>query len=171
MSAVQPTKHNMDPITKSEEQKCRSCGNPATKCCVACLGAPSLTGGQSPTTWYCGAACQKTDWAAHKEGCKANKMRKIIFRAGSTVQRVFYMYREITIDWTYTTIEESNSLPCFHLDIDQSLDELVFPFSSNTALDEQERLSLLSYHAFGEACGFMHNLIKNLLQGMRNQRP
>jgi len=151
---------------KSEKHQCRSCGKPAERCCVACLEAPSITGGLSPTTWYCGAACHRADWVAHKKGCKASKIRKTLFRAGSTAQLVFYMYREINIDWAYTTVEETNGLLNHHLGLDLCLDELVFPFSSDTALDEHSRQSLLSDYSCGDTCGFMHNLIKTLLQGM-----
>ncbi len=51
---------NLPALPKLPSARCAVCGEPASKRCSAC-GVP----------YYCGAACQRQDWKAHKVACKA----------------------------------------------------------------------------------------------------
>jgi hypothetical protein len=51
---------NLPALPKLPSARCAVCSGPASKRCSAC-GVP----------YYCGAACQRQDWKAHKAACKA----------------------------------------------------------------------------------------------------
>ncbi|KAL8662127.1 MAG: hypothetical protein Q9168_008305 [Polycauliona sp. 1 TL-2023] len=83
----------MDNKNKSNHNKCSVCSKDADMACKSCKGAPD--GGQGTTTvYYCGTACQKEHWPAHKIVCKAAKDRRILYRAGEICRRLFLTFEK-----------------------------------------------------------------------------
>ncbi|KAL8836925.1 MAG: hypothetical protein Q9170_002724 [Blastenia crenularia] len=65
------------------------CGKAGHLACRGCLKAPPYLADIAPTTFYCGAECQKSHWAQHKGRCKILQNRKIIHRAAKVIQDVY----------------------------------------------------------------------------------
>jgi hypothetical protein len=75
---------------------CARYREPATKPCTRCLDAPSLTEHLSMNVFYCSTECQKSDRKNHKTICNLLEDRKLLYRAGSILQEVFFVFTERT---------------------------------------------------------------------------
>ena len=70
--------------------ECAVCKEAADSFCPNCATGVDVHG-ITRTIYYCGKACQTTDWAAgHKLECKVAIHRRQLFRIGSIVQEAFY---------------------------------------------------------------------------------
>jgi hypothetical protein len=87
-------KASHDPTLKG---KCALCKKPGTMVCKGCKDSLSPI---DPiiNTHYCSSTCQKQDWKIHKALCKSFQARKVLYRAGSILQQIFYIYRKEVFD-------------------------------------------------------------------------
>ena len=144
---------------------CVSCRRDATLTCNGCKGAPDGEGGQVEQIWYCGSKCQKIDWTFHKPTCQAAQARRILYRAASTIQLVFYVFQEkVQIKPLSKVKKVGNDL---HIDlvITPGSDALKFP--QELVENEDDKLALLSDETSEDALGFMHGILETMLQGKR----
>lgn len=143
---------------------CVNCDKPATQSCSACRGSPNSEGGLVGPTWYCSSECQKINRPAHKDICKRREVRKILYRAGSTVEAAFEKYREELFDKSIKAIER-NGKNVMLVDGYYNTKDCIFPFSLALFPDEGEKRAVLMYLTCEDAYASMHNTIKMLLKG------
>lgn len=141
---------------------CVKCEKGATKSCSACREGISDTGGHVDTTWYCGTDCQKAHWSSHKVTCKAVQERKILYRAGDIAQLLFYMYREIVFDILITKVEKTDRKVLLYEG--EYKENCFVPFPTALFPEEREKQAVLTYLACGDAIGYMHETLGNMLK-------
>lgn len=66
----------MSSSKSSVTHACAHCGLEAKSFCKGCKGAPGPDSQGLVAVWYCGASCQKKDWASHKALCKQTQARR-----------------------------------------------------------------------------------------------
>ena len=67
---------------------CAVCGKEAPYRWQHCLEGVDVNGQLTPTN-YCGRDCQAVHWKDHKSACRAFNDRKVLYRAGTLIQRAF----------------------------------------------------------------------------------
>lgn len=145
---------------------CASCSKPAFNCCAACRNAPTDDLGKLGSTWYCGVGCQSEDWVHHKSTCKGLMARKILYRAGKTIQALFYVYRKVAFDKLIIRVErEGNSLILYEGEYLGQHEQCFIPFPATLLPDENEKLAVLTYLACGDAYMYMDVILKTMLEG------
>ena len=72
------------------QMECSNCKKPAKLSCSGCKPSIALEG-DPPIARYCGAECQKADWARHKPICSKVKDRLVLYRVVETAQRLWYI--------------------------------------------------------------------------------
>lgn len=87
---------------------CASCQKPSKKFCSSCKDHPN-SHGLVGSVYYCSVDCQKTHWKTHKKDCNFRKDRLVLFRMASTLQEIFYIYREHLYDKPIVKVEERDS--------------------------------------------------------------
>ncbi|TGO23806.1 hypothetical protein BPAE_0121g00230 [Botrytis paeoniae] len=68
------------------------CGAPAQMKCTGCsspLGEEAVA-----IIYYCDEKCQAERRKLHKSACKAHQAKKLLYRAGETLQGIFYSFRQ-----------------------------------------------------------------------------
>jgi hypothetical protein len=151
--------------------RCAQCSEPATQVCIACKDAPDI--GDNITEkayYYCNRQCQVAHWSTHKSICKRLQTRKALYRAGSTLQKVFYMYREKCFDKLVARIERKNGKMYIHEGVynyEGMISEMDFleTFPESLCESEEEKLALLSHIACSDAVAWLHELIKFMIGG------
>ncbi|KAG9689042.1 palmitoyltransferase akr1, partial [Aureobasidium melanogenum] len=94
---------------------CTNCGNLDAKAhCSGCHGAPEVDGTFQTGVRYCNKECQKAHWPHHRRGCKNMQDRKALFRAGSLLQKIWYMVRRESFDNCVVKAEEVNGELLIH---------------------------------------------------------
>jgi hypothetical protein len=124
-------------------------------------------------TYYCTTDCQKTSWKnGHKEICKLLGAIRTLYRAGSILQQIFYKYRERVFDRRIVKIEEKNGKLYLHEQRPPQMDfemlrllDFLVPFPTHLCRTKQDRQSIASYLACNDALAWMHDVIKDLLEG------
>ena len=174
-------------------EQCVYCHKDATRWCEGCNGAPGAQGGKAIQTRYCDKACQDADWATHKRFCKACRERKVLYRAGATLQLALYLFqehfwylpverKELTDDTEYfhqkrdpdgsktlhvyyfrDVSSEKNSLPT----------RLLRPFPNAVFPDRREKEAILVYSSCSETLWCMHSMITYMIEGTQGawRRP
>ena len=153
---------------------CASCSKPsAEKHCAGCIGAPDLEGRPQQIS-YCNALCQKGHWQAHKQTCLALRQRKILFRAGDTAQRVFYLYRRELFDKKFKVVEhEGNDIVLheedygdgYRLNPFEALEQCLEPFPDILFKEKRDKEAVLTHNACTDALAYIHQLIAIMLRG------
>jgi hypothetical protein len=59
-------------------------------------------------TYYYNSECQRANWSSHKSVCKLLQIHKVFYRVASTLQKMFYVYREEFFEKTLTKVEEKD---------------------------------------------------------------
>jgi hypothetical protein len=74
---------------------CAVCAKPATTHCSGCASDEiiKVLGYRTPN-FYCGTACQQSEWTSHKKLCKLTQAQTKLFRAGEILQEAFLATRE-----------------------------------------------------------------------------
>lgn len=161
----------MSSATTNPTSACARCNKATARSCTGCKDAPTETGQIGTSTFYCSTECQKADWTNHKELCKILQSRKIVYRAGSILQEMFYVYREKTFDLLIERIEERAGRLYVHEGIrDSVLTDTLIPFPSEMIPNEQDKKGILSYMSCFEAVGWMHDIIRYLLMGKKQPK-
>ncbi|KAL8733122.1 MAG: hypothetical protein Q9166_002314 [cf. Caloplaca sp. 2 TL-2023] len=146
---------------------CVKCGQGAANVCGACHKSPDGETGNLKSTWYCGAQCQKDDWNNHKALCKASVSKKMLYRAASIAQELFYIYREIAFDKLILKVERKEGEMILY---EGMYKDLVFiPFPASLFKDDKEKKAMLTYLACGDAWGYMDVLLKTMLNGISSK--
>jgi len=156
--------HDLAHAKTSPNHKCNKCARPSTLSCAGCKGAPTANGGPPVCIWYCGPECQKVDWPKHKRECKSRQVRKILYRAGSTAQLAFYVFREVTFNTQIGAFERLGHNLILH-GISYSENQSLVPFPRHKIRNENDIRAILGHRCAGAALIFMDQMIKTMLQG------
>ncbi|KAF7889979.1 uncharacterized protein EAF02_002394 [Botrytis sinoallii] len=147
------------------ENQCAHCKAPAHRKCGGCsspLGEEAVA-----TIYYCTEKCQVEHWKLHKSACKAHQMKKLLYRAGETLQEIFYRYREVTFDIRVVKIEERNGT----LYVDESYPneeskmQMFHDFPVNLVQNVEDKHALLAQNACSEAITWMQEVTGHFLTG------
>ncbi|KAF7954191.1 hypothetical protein EAE96_005322 [Botrytis aclada] len=74
------------------KNQCAHCGAPAYRKCTGCsspLGEEAVV-----AIHYCDGKCQAQHREFHKSACKAHQTKELLYRAGETLQGIFYSFRQ-----------------------------------------------------------------------------
>lgn len=146
---------------------CAYCQMLALNTCAGCTDTPGFE-----NTFYCSLSCSQADKAQHKKLCKSLNTRRTMYRAGETLQEIFYMYREKLFDMPIVKVEKRAYHLYERLDIHQgvykfSLKDLgnlqVFP--SEMCQSEDDKKSVLVYLASEHFIAWMHEITCYFLRG------
>ncbi|KAL8647337.1 MAG: hypothetical protein Q9210_005618 [Variospora velana] len=99
----------------------------------------------------------------HKWTCKSSASRKILYRVAETAQALFYVYREVAFDKLYAKVERKGSDLILY---EGYYDDLFVPFPHSLFPDEKEKKAVLTYLACDDAYGYMHVVLKTMLEGI-----
>lgn len=154
---------------------CAHCEKPAALVCGACKDTPSYEDHAEGSIWYCTAECQKLDWTKHKTLCKSLKMRKQLYRAGSVLQDMFYMYREKVFDYHISKVEIKGSKIYLHLCYDEAVanakrppgarKDVFLPFPSEYVPNLRDKQAILVYSASADSAAWMFEMVQLCLEG------
>lgn len=158
--------------SETAPHKCAACHEPAAKHCSGCNDTPL----EAEAIYYCSAACQKSDWAAHKALCKRLQTRKAFYRAGETLQLIFYRYREALFDKLVARFEHKGADLLIHEGVySLALNEhgvlfqpelgMLFPFPAHLLPSTHDKYAVLCHLACEDAAAWMHEVIKKMLKG------
>lgn len=149
--------------SKTSNGICAHCSGRATQTCNGCVDAPLGENGQTSNTYYCNTTCQNADWTNHKSICKVLSARKQLYRAGDTVQRIFYVYREHAFEKLITKVEkEDDTLYLYEGQYDR---EVLVPFPHHLFDCRDDREAALTYYACSDAVAFMLEIVGSFLKG------
>jgi len=159
-----------------DPQLCRHCQKLAAFACGDCKDVPPYEKNQGfEKTWYCSTECQKLDSARHEAYCKVLNMRKELFRVGSLVQELFYVYRKHLFDIKVEAIAKEGSTMRIHegeysqtilrLHGVESFQDLLFPFPSASVTEIQDQQALLTHLMCDDSIGWMHGVLKYCVGG------
>ncbi|PVH78506.1 hypothetical protein DL98DRAFT_590250 [Cadophora sp. DSE1049] len=149
---------------------CAKCSRPTDRACFGCKDAPALHDGVR-SVFYCSSACQKAHWKVHKGDCKVMKERKILYRVGDTLQKMFYLYRERVFDKKIAKIEKKDGKLLIH-DRDFNTEELskviteiemIKPVPHEMCENEEDKKAVLVHLACSDAVAWMHHSVKFML--------
>jgi hypothetical protein len=154
---------------------CAVCAKPATTHCAGCATeeVKKLLGHHTPT-FYCGTACQQSDWNSHKKLCKLKQAQTKVFRAGEILKEVFLATREEAYTKNVIKVErkEDGKLHVFATALKAISDCRPRPFS--TALPDggpEVKQAVLSLGGGADAMsGLMYQLAKELVTGTLTRR-
>jgi hypothetical protein len=97
-------------------------------------------------------------------------MRKLLFRAGSILQDVFYGYREVVFDKRILPGRNKDGKKYFYKDFDDdmphmaTIDNVLVPFPTTHVSNTQEKRVILTFQSCDDALSWMHDLVKYFLQ-------
>ncbi|KAG4434740.1 hypothetical protein IFR05_009766 [Cadophora sp. M221] len=145
----------MDSATPPVTSACAQCSKSAIRICAGCRDAPVITGGIQ-SIHYCSNECQVADWPTHKMICKGLKYRKILYRAGATLQQIFYLYREQVFDTVFTKFEEKDGKFYIHEGAtttphNNNHASLPLPFPHDLCGSVEHKQAMLVHRTSGEA--------------------
>lgn len=154
----------MPPSITNATHQCAKCNSPATMNCSACVDVPGSDG----KTWYCNASCQQSHWSTHKDICKALRARKILYRAASLLQDMFYTYRLHIFDMLIVRTKVEGRRMYLYEGVYPTLRNAVdficeFPVGLLTNTEDQR--TVLTYQACSDVPAWMHDVIKYILTG------
>jgi hypothetical protein len=153
---------------------CASCQERTRRFCTACVDAPSW-GDQTGKTYYCSKKCQKNDRTTHKPHCKRLQSRKILLRAGYTLQEIFYVYREKVFDRPISKVEVRDGKIYIH-DGKYVKQKVVTtydwaqPFPSGLFSNDEDKRAALVHLGCQDSVAFMHDIIKHVLNTKSKQK-
>ncbi|TAQ86697.1 hypothetical protein B7494_g4976 [Chlorociboria aeruginascens] len=147
-----------DPPRELASATCAHCRRPATLFCRHCRDIPASI----PATTYCSAACHAAD-------------RRTLYRAGDTLQQLFYMYREKMFDkWIVRIEERGGNLYIYEAEADTVKSDLDYflPFPGRLCSDDRwVKQALLTYLAGADAVAWMHDCVEHVLGRNMGKRP
>ncbi|MCJ1398892.1 hypothetical protein MMC11_002093 [Xylographa trunciseda] len=142
-----------------QKSSCTRCEKPASTVCAGCKSSPSYAvTPELVSVTYCTKDCQVADWPVHKLLCKASSTRRSLFRAASTIQDAFLIYREVVFDKLFTKVEEKNGLLLLTEGL-YAQDDIFVPFPETLAKTKLDRQAILTHLTCTDALGWMHNFI------------
>jgi Fe-S-cluster containining protein len=158
--------------------RCVQCSQPASQVCGGCSNAPDIGDKITEETSYCSTECQSANWPTHETACKRLQTRKALYRAGNTLQEIFYIYREKLFDRPVDRIEVTGTLEernmkmrIYETEWPQIVTNYDFiqPFPSSMCNSLEEKQALLTYLTCSDAIGSMHDLIEYMLAGKHRE--
>ena len=147
---------------------CARCQKSASRVCAGCKSSPSIA--VTPellTIYYCSRECQVADWPAHKPLCKASSSRRSLYRAADTIQKAFFIYREVVFDKLFTKVEEKNGLLLLTEGY-YARNDIFVPFPITLVKTELDRQAILTHLTCTDALGWLHDFISKILEGSSN---
>lgn len=148
---------------------CTVCAKPATTHCGGCADEEVIKDLSNRTpTFYCGTACQQSDWASHEKLCKLKQAQTKLFRAGEILREVFLATREEAFETRIINVErrEDDTMHVFAAAVDISKVQAL-PFSATLPDGGPEfKQAVLSLGGSPAAlAGITYLLAKELLAG------
>ena len=162
-----------------ERKPCGHCKKEATQPCPGCHGARGYENEYPVKTNYCDLVCQRADWERHKELCIGLQARKVLYRAGDTIQKLFYIYQESK--WarnTFRTERTENALlqpehkaigHCQTLylhDYPHFGTSSSLPFPNNLFPSDREKAAALAHLSCHDSLISMHEVVGSMMQCM-----
>ncbi|KAL2065309.1 hypothetical protein VTL71DRAFT_2978 [Oculimacula yallundae] len=141
--------HIMAPSTS--KSACANCGKGAELTCSGCKDTPTINDHVKPI-YYC------------------SPTRKMLYRAGSVLQEIFYMYREHMFDKLVVKMEKTEGRvhlyegiydPVYLSDI-----QCLIPFPTGLCQTAEDKMSLLVQLACDDASAWLDELIIYILSGI-----
>jgi hypothetical protein len=152
---------------------CVVCAKPATTHCAGCISEEITKNLNHHTpTLYCGQACQRRNWASHKEHCKLAQAQTKLFRAGEILQEAFLATRAEAFDFPIARVERQADGDIHVFDsTEPSSHNKVMPLSITLSDDPKIKQAVLSYCAGGDTLSdMMTELGCEVLKGMSARR-
>ncbi|TEY81985.1 hypothetical protein BOTCAL_0030g00460 [Botryotinia calthae] len=146
--------------------QCAHCGAPAY---MKCSGCSSPLGEETVTiTYYCDKKCQSEHRGLHKSACKAHQTKKLLYRAGETLQEIFYRYREVMFDIRVVKIEDRNGTLYVDEDYPDAASRLqiLHEFPDSLVQNVGDKHALLARNACSEAIIWMQEVTGYFLTGI-----
>ncbi|CZT08056.1 uncharacterized protein RAG0_13280 [Rhynchosporium agropyri] len=148
---------------------CARCGRNAELTCSGCKNAPPVDG-DVKIVYYCSPKCQKEDWQHDKGICKRLQTRKGLYRAGSVLQEIFYMYREKLYEKFYVKIEKSEGrLVLYEGQYSLSTPfitaptDCLIPFPETLCQTAEDKKSILVHLSCDDASAWLHEVLMYIL--------
>ncbi len=141
--------------------------------CAGCKGSPNAEGKPQKTA-YCDTFCQKSHWKVHKSACLASRQRKILFRAGDTAQKLFYMFRRELFDKSFRAVAHEGSDMILYDDVyenaevlsyEETIEKCLMPFPDDIFIEKQDKEATLAYNACTDVLLFLHKPLSYMLEG------
>ncbi|KAJ8067308.1 hypothetical protein OCU04_004663 [Sclerotinia nivalis] len=148
------------------QSKCAQCQAPTQKKCAGC--SSQLDDETQAFTYYCNQSCQAKYWKSHMSSCKAHQARKRLYRAGDTLQEIFYRYRHAMFDKKIVKIERKNGKLYIHEgeypDMTSNLD-ILHDFPEKLVQNKEDKQAILTFLAAFDAIAWMKDATELLLKG------
>ncbi|KAK1711269.1 uncharacterized protein BDZ83DRAFT_539783, partial [Colletotrichum acutatum] len=148
---------------------CSASRNPVARRCAGCCGAPAYDDGPAIRTFFCGRACQRSDWNRHRTECKVMQARKSLARAAAFLEALLVRIRKAAYPFAITSIErEASTIMLVSSNDDQLHESKLTPLPTDLASlqDHPELVKPICLHASGaEAMIYFCNVIKDMLSG------
>jgi hypothetical protein len=134
------------------------------------VDAPSLTEHPIENVLYCSTECQKSDRKNHKTLCNRLQNRKLLYRAGSILQEIFYISRERSWGLKIPITVKRGQLVHIYARLRQGCEEAKFPQRLPLEIchdEEQQYLKEVVLSGFGctHSVIYMHDMFKYILSG------
>jgi hypothetical protein len=104
------------------------------------------------------------------------KIRKQLYRAGSVLQDIFYMYREKVFDYQVTKVEMKGNQIYLYLGYEDGVAEarrrpgvrkdVCLPFPSKDVPNLREKQAILVYSSSAQAVAWMFQVVEICLEGL-----
>ena len=162
--AKMATSTPVDKASENDRGPCLTCCIQTSSHCKACVGVRPDTETMHKA-YFCGKECQTAGWPEHKKLCKHVQIVKRLYRAGDILQRIFFIARKHTFEFSIDKVEKKNG----KLHIHQSTTPISgffteFPDHLNLAIEDRE--ALMAYNCCGGAIMAIHSIVPMLLNGM-----
>ena len=95
---------------------CATCNGPATLFCPSCAEDTSSETSCHTATWYCGKACQASDWPSHRSYCRHIVNLNLLQRIANLVQTVYFQMRAYSFEQeSLESVESSEDSALDHI--------------------------------------------------------
>lgn len=145
---------------------CSLCNRAAPRPVLICPECP-----ETPT-YYCDTQCRDRDQVNHQKDCN-DPTRKLIYRAGDLLQKIFFTFRETAFDTAISRVEKDGDVLRVHEDENQANPRRgpLFRFPGHLVPVSSDKEKLLSSVSCTDAVAYTLELSKILLEGKAILQP
>ena len=155
----------MDSAGKQESLGCSRCGKAAKMICAGCKGLPDGLQRQMEVH-YCGAECQRKDWASHKTSCSAARARKVIYRAAESAKAISQLFLRIKYKMIIDEVKRFGNVWMICPPSEYKGGKCVLhPFPSTLFPNKEDADAILEFQSCNAVLDHLHEFLKQLLIG------